>query len=442
MSEGQVLLVDDDPDFLNLMARRLEREGFQVTTAASGEKALAVLQNSIPHVVVTDLRMDGMDGIELLDRLQREYPALPVLIITAHGTIPEAVTATQRGAVGFVTKPIDRDDLLDKMRTAIRVSGGSREAPLSEHVAWPTRSSRMQTVLAEARAAARSNASVLIRGETGSGKEVLARLIHQSSDRANGPWITVNCAAIPEHLLESELFGHVRGAFTGAVSSREGLIRAAHRGTLFLDEIGDMPLDLQAKLLRVLEERVVRPVGSTTEHEVDIRVVSATHRDLPQAIREGAFRADLYYRLNVLELRLPSLAERREDIPQLAQMFLDELCGPDNRKVYSPDAMQRLMAADWPGNVRQLRNVVERNVALSPSVVISEEQVRDALGEAASELPSFDEARDSFTRDYLIQLLKIAGGNVSRAARLAQRNRTDFYKLMKRHGIEREDISD
>jgi len=441
MSAAQVLLVDDDPDFLNLMARRLEREGFKVITAASGEKALAVLQNAIPSVVITDLRMDGMDGIELLDRLQREYPALPVLIITAHGTIPEAVAATQRGAVGFVTKPIDRDDLLEKIRTALRLSGGDGDTQADEVVAWPTRSSRMQSVLAEARAAARSNASVLIRGETGSGKEVLARLIHQSSDRAKGPCITVNCAAIPEHLLESELFGHVKGAFTGATSSREGLIRAAHGGTLFLDEIGDMPLDLQAKLLRVLEERVVRPVGATTEYEVDIRVVSATHRDLPQAIREGHFRADLYYRLNVLELRLPPLAERREDIPQLAQMFLDELCGPDNRKVYAPDAMERLMAADWPGNVRQLRNVVERNVALSPSVVISEEQVRDALGEAASSFPSFDEARDSFTRDYLVQLLKIAGGNVSRAARLAQRNRTDFYKLMKRHGIEREDVN-
>jgi two-component system response regulator GlrR len=436
---GQVLLVDDDPDFLNLMARRLEREGFTVTAAASGEKALSVLQNTLPDVVITDLRMEGIDGIELLDRLQRDHPALPVLIITAHGTIPEAVAATQRGAVGFVTKPIDRDELLEKIQTALRLSGGTA-ASVTDQVPWPTRSKRMRALLTEAQAAARTSASVLIRGETGAGKEVLARFIHQGSDRRDGPCITVNCAAIPEHLLESELFGHVKGAFTGATTSRPGLIRTADGGTLFLDEIGDMPLDLQSKLLRVLEERVVRPVGSTSEHQVDIRVLSATHRDLAQAIRAGSFRADLYYRLNVLELRLPSLAERREDIPQLAQMFLDELCGPDNRKVYAPDAMERLMAADWPGNVRQLRNVVERNVALSPSVVISEEQVRDALGEAASSFPSFDEARDSFTRDYLMQLLKIADGNVSRAARLAQRNRTDFYKLMKRHGIEREDV--
>ncbi len=440
MSTGHVLLVDDDTDFLTLMARRLEREGFTITTATSGEKALTALANVVPDVVITDLRMEGIDGIELLTRLQRDYSALPVLIITAHGTIPEAVSATQGGAVGFVTKPIDYDGLLEKIHTAIRVTGGAGEAP-APALEWPTRSPRMRAVLREAQAAARSTASVLIRGETGAGKEVLARLIHESSDRARGPWVTVNCAAIPEHLLESELFGHVKGAFTGAMASRAGLIRSAHGGTLFLDEIGDMPLDLQTKLLRVLEERVVRPVGSTTEHEVDIRVLSATHQDLAQLIRAGTFRTDLYYRLNVLELRLPSLAERREDIPQLAQMFLDELCGPDNRKVYSPDAMERLMAAEWPGNVRQLRNVVERNVALAPSVVISEEQVLDALGEEAACFPSFDEARDSFIHDYLMQLLKIADGNVSRAARLAQRNRTDFYKLMKRHGIEREDAS-
>ncbi len=439
MSAGHVLLVDDDTDFLTLMARRLEREGFAVTTATSGEKALTVLAGSVPDLVITDLRMEGIDGIELLTRLQRDYPALPVLIVTAHGTIPEAVTATQGGAVGFITKPIDFEILLEKLHTAVRLSGGAGPAP-APALDWPTRSARMRAVLGAAQAAARSNVSVLIRGETGTGKEVLARLIHESSQRADGPWVTVNCAALPEHLLESELFGHVKGAFTGAVTARTGLIRSAHGGTLFLDEIGDMPLDLQAKLLRVLEERIVRPVGSTTEYEVDIRVLSATHRDLAQLIRDGVFRLDLYYRLNVLELKLPSLAERREDIPQLAQMFLDELCPPDNRKVYSPDAMERLMAADWPGNVRQLRNVVERNVALTPSVVISEEQVRDALGEEATSFPSFDEARDSFIRDYLVQLLKIAEGNVSRAARLAQRNRTDFYKLMKRHGIEREDV--
>jgi two-component system, NtrC family, response regulator GlrR len=437
VSAGQVMLVDDDADFLKLMSTYLAREGYEVTPAESGERALALLQMATPDVVVTDLRMDGMDGIELLARLQRDHPTLPVLIITAHGTIPEAVAATQQGAVGFVTKPVDRDDLLEKLENAIRLYGNGIDTSV-EAEAWPTRSRRMLTVLRQAQAAARSNASILIRGDTGTGKEVLARFIHQSSQRADAPWITVNCAAIPEHLLESELFGHVKGAFTGASGPHTGLIRAAHGGSLFLDEIGDMPLDLQAKLLRVLEERVVRPVGATTEHPVDIRVVSATHRQLEQSVEEGSFRADLYYRLNVLELRLPRLTDRREDIPLLAQKFLDELCSAKDHKVYAPEAMELLMAAPWPGNVRQLRNIVERNVALCPAVVISREQVRDALGEEAADFPSFDEARDSFTRDYLLQLLRMAEGNVSQAARLAQRNRTDFYKLMKRHGIERD----
>jgi two-component system, NtrC family, response regulator GlrR len=436
MSIGHVLLVDDDADFLELLSRGLVRDHYRVSRAGSAEEALAMLENGLPDVVVTDLRMDGMDGIDLLTRLQRDHPALPVLIITAHGTIREAVAATQKGAVGFVTKPVDRDDLLDKLDMAIRLYGTG--ITTAEADSWHTRSPRMLAVIREAQAAARSNASILIRGETGTGKEVLARFIHQHSGRANGPWITVNCAAIPEHLLESELFGHVKGAFTGATGTNAGLIRAAHGGSLFLDEIGDMPLDLQAKLLRVLEERTVRPVGATSEHKVDIRVISATHHDLQQAVESGAFRADLFYRLNVLELRLPSLAQRREDIPLLAQSFLDEVCGDDRRKVYSPEAMELLVAAPWPGNVRQLRNVVERNVALCPAVVISREQVRDALGHEAVDFPSFDQARESFTREYLLQLLKIAEGNVTKAAQLAKRNRTDFYKLMKRHGIDRQ----
>ena len=437
MSAPRILLVDDDPDFLTLLQKRLEKAGYAVSAVGSAEQALTALQGTLPQLVITDLRMDGMDGIDLLSRIQRDAPSLPVLIVTAHGTIPEAVAATQRGAVGFITKPIDRDELLEKVEGALNVYGRAPEPPGERPLR--TRSPRMQTLLAEAETAARSDASVLIRGLTGSGKEVLARFVHQSSPRRGGPWVTINCAAIPEQLLESELFGHVKGAFTGATGARDGLIRGAHQGTLFLDEIGDMPLGLQAKLLRVLEERVVRPVGSNQEYPVDIRVVSATHRDLARGIDAGEFRADLYYRLNVVALEVPPLAERREDIPLLVEQFLDELSGDGRRHVYAPDAMELLMAASWPGNVRQLRNVVERNVALSPAVVISADRVRDALGEDAGSFPSFDEARDSFTRDYLLQLLKLADGNVSRAARLAQRNRTDFYKLMKRHGIERED---
>jgi two-component system, NtrC family, response regulator GlrR len=434
LKQGHVLLVDDDIDHLQLLRIRLEREQYKVTTASSAREALTKVMTVRPQVVVTDLRMDEMDGMQLLETLQRQHPTLPVLIITAHGTIPDAVEATQRGAFGFITKPIDKDDLLQKIESAIVTYGG--DSGDCDSGPMVTQSDRMEAILAEARLAAESDASVLIRGPTGSGKELLARYIHDRSPRAKGPWITVNCAAIPHDLLESELFGHTKGAFTGAAGNREGLISAAHKGTLFLDEIGDMPLGLQAKILRVIEDRRVRPVGAAEDRAVDMRLVSATNMDLVKAIAAGEFREDLYYRLNVVCFELPPLADRREDIPPLVHHFLELLAErTGKRRVYAPEAMELLVCAEWPGNIRQLRNVVERNVALSPAPVITVQQVQDALVEKVTELPSYDEARESFTREYLIQLLKITEGNISQAARYAQRNRTDFYKLLNRHGI-------
>jgi two-component system, NtrC family, response regulator GlrR len=433
LKHGHVLLVDDDIDHLQLLRIRLEREQYKVTTASSAREALTKVMTVRPQVVVTDLRMDEMDGMQLLETLQRQHPTLPVLIITAHGTIPDAVEATQRGAFGFITKPIDKDDLLQKIQRAIVTYGGDTAADAGPMI---TQSDRMEAILAEARLAAESDASILIRGPTGSGKELLARYIHDRSRRASGPWVTVNCAAIPQDLLESELFGHTKGAFTGASGNREGLISAAHKGTLFLDEIGDMPLGLQAKILRVLEDRRVRPVGAAEDRAVDMRLVSATNMDLERAIGDGEFREDLYYRLNVVCFELPPLSERREDIPLLVHHFLEQLAErTGKRRVYAPEAMELLVCAEWPGNVRQLRNIVERNVALSPAPVITVQQVQDALVEKVTELPSYDEARESFTREYLIQLLKLTEGNISQAARYAQRNRTDFYKLLNRHGI-------
>ncbi len=438
MTTGRLLLVDDDLDHLHLLRLRLEREGFAISTASSAREALSRVPTAQPQLVITDLRMEEMDGLRLLDALQRQHPALPVLIITAHGTIPDAVEAMQRGAFGFVTKPVDKAELLSKIERAIETYGGEQSPAPGDDIPLITHSDRMQTLLADARLAAESNVPVLIQGPTGSGKELLARYVHQQSPRANGPWVTLNCTAIPHDLLESELFGHVKGAFTGASQDREGLIRAASGGTLFLDEIGDMPLALQAKMLRVLEERQVRPLGATASHSVDLRLVTATHRNLTQAIADGHFREDLYYRLNVVSLELPALADRREDIPLLVHHFLEQTAASNGKKrVYAPEAMELLVRAPWPGNVRQLRNMVERNVALSTAPVIPASQVLDALSEneRGSDLPSYDEARDAFTRDYLIQLLKLTGGNVSQAARYAQRNRTDFYKLLSRHGI-------
>jgi two-component system response regulator GlrR len=442
MNRGDILLVDDDPDLLKLISLRLTSAGYRVRTADSGETALATIAVERPATVITDLRMPGIDGLQLFEAIHRQHPALPVIILTAHGTIPDAVNATQRGVFGYLTKPFDSQDLLQKVAGALEVSGG--DAPGSESTAghWRssiiTRSPRMEGLLRQAKLVADSDASVLIFGESGTGKELLARAIHEASPRSARPFVAVNCGAIPSDLLESELFGHARGAFTGAVQSHKGLFQAADGGTLFLDEIGDMPLPLQVKLLRVLQEGEVRPVGSTQPIPVDVRMISATHRDLDSQREQGLFREDLYYRLNVVSLNLPALADRREDIPLLAGHILQRLAERYRKPPLSlaPDAMALLIAAPWPGNVRQLLNLLEQSVALATTPVIPATLVQAALQEDAAALIPFEEARKTFERDYLVRLLKITGGNVTQAAQLAKRNRTEFYKLLQRHRLE------
>ena len=435
-SRGRILLVDDDPGLLRLLSIRLRAESYDVEAVESAEEALGALPRFRPDLVITDLRMEKMDGIDLLKEIQRQRPGLCVLLLTAHGTIPDAVEATQSGAFGFLTKPVDKQQLLDYVERAMKATG----VPQSEEE-WSaeiiTRSPAMQACLQQARMVAGTDTRVLITGESGTGKELLARAIHRASERRSGPFVAINCSAMAENLLESELFGHEKGAFTGAHRSHKGLFQAAHGGTLLLDEIGDMPMRLQVKLLRVLQENQVRPVGSTEAISVDARVVSATHQDLNDLMVKGSFREDLYYRLNVVHIRLPALRERREDVPLLVEHFLKQVAEESGmeRKVYAPEAVELLVANHWPGNIRQLYNTVRQNVALSPTRVISTEQVRNALGEQANALPSFSKAREEFTRNYLSQLLQITGGNVSQAARLAKRNRTDFYKLLGRHQL-------
>jgi two-component system response regulator GlrR len=435
----KVLLVDDDRDLLQLIAMRLQASGYAVTAVQSGEAALAALAVSRPQVVVTDLRMQGMDGMALFDAIHRDSPSLPVVILTAHGTIPEAVTATRRGVFSFLTKPFEPKVLLDTVAEAMRLSSPPSSGEVEDWRAeLITRSSSMEDLLAQARRVAASDASVCIFGQSGTGKELLARAIHRASPRGQAPFVAVNCGAIPEGLLESELFGHKKGSFTGAVSDRRGLFQAAQGGTLFLDEVGDMPLPLQVKLLRALEERKVRPVGSHESHDVDVRVISATHRKLEERIASGEFREDLYYRLNVVKLYIPALSERREDIPLLANHFLGRLAERYRRGHLglAPEAMQLLVSAPWPGNVRQLLNVIEQAVALASTEVIPESLVRQALDVADTALTPLDEARKAFERDYLVRILKITGGNVTKAARLAGRNRTEFYRLLERHSLE------
>ncbi len=438
-TKTKILLVDDDRDLLKLISLRLSAAGYAVDTAESGAEALSRLALSRPRLVVTDLRMEGMDGMALFDRIHAVMPTLPVIILTAHGTIPDAVAATRRGVFSFLTKPFDGKDLLAQVEHALKLSGGADAAGPGEawRAAIVTRSQRMEELLRQAKLVAASDASVLIYGESGSGKELLARAIHAASTRAGGAFLAVNCAAIPEHLLESELFGHTRGAFSGALYAHRGLFQAATGGTLFLDEIGDMPLVLQSKLLRALQDRAVRPVGSTEMVPVDVRIVSATHRDLAESIRSGAFRPDLFYRLNVVSLTLPPLAQRSEDIPLLCAHFLEELALRYNKpaRVFAPEAMELLVHANWPGNVRQLLNVVEQAVALSTSTLIPASLVQQAQSEDKTLMVSLDEARRTFEHEYLVRLLRTTDGNVAQAARMAQRNRTEFYKLLQRHGL-------
>lgn len=442
----RVMVVDDDRSLQRLLSLRLEAAGLEVFAVDCAEQALAQVTVFRPDLVITDLRMAGMDGMTLFDHIRSQQPLLPVLILTAHGSIPDAVRATRNGAFGFLTKPFDGHELMEQVGKALsfygRVDADTDAGEASDDQSWReeivSRSTLMETVLTRARRVAASDASVLILGQSGTGKELLAKAIHRASPRAHGPFVAVNCGAIPESLLESELFGHKKGAFTGAIRDHQGLFVSAHGGTIFLDEIGDMPRALQVKLLRVLQERQVRPVGATHTVDVDVRVISATHRDLEQAMSEENFREDLYFRLNVVSLKLPSLSERREDIPLLADHFREMLCRRYDKNItgFAPEAMEALVSAAWPGNIRELYNVVEQAVALSSTSIISGSLIEQAASGPTSGILPFADARRRFEREYLTKLLQTTQGNVTQAARLAKRNRTEFYKLLHRHRLD------
>jgi len=438
----RVLLVDDDHSLLRLLSMRLSAEGYEVNAVDSGEQALVQLPLFHPHIIITDLQMGGMDGMTLFKQVNSRNPSLPVLILTAHGSIPDAVEATSSGVFSYLTKPFNSKILLEHVARALKITGESpAEQADAKSDAWRegiiSRSPAMENLLTQARLVADSDTSVLIQGQSGTGKELFARAIHNASPRANAEFVALNCSAIPESLFESELFGHVKGAFTGATRDHPGLFRAAEGGTLLLDEIGDMPLSFQVKLLRTLQERVIRPVGSTESIPVDVRIISATHQDLELALEEKTFREDLYYRLNVVTLELPALTERREDIPLLANHFLHGFPDAKKRGVtgFSPDAMEELLTAPWPGNVRQLYNAVEHSVALSTTPLIPVSLVQRALRIESGDIASFAEARSQFEREYLTKVLQMTNGNVAKAARIAKRNRTEFYKLLHKHHL-------
>lgn len=437
----KILVVDDDEDILNLLEQWLLELDYVVKRAMSGLEALQLVSTFVPDLVITDLFMEGMDGMALLNEIHTDKPLLPVIMLSGQAQIPDAVKAMHLGVSEFLTKPVDKQKFLQTVKDNIPSARGPEKlTQFSGSIVFESKI--MADVMEMAALVAETDVSVLVTGPTGSGKEVIARAIHNASKRRDKPFIAVNCGAIPEQLLESELFGHEKGAFTGASLRHEGLFQAANGGTIFLDEIGDMPLPLQVKLLRVLQDFEVRPVGATRTFPIDVRLISATHRNLEQAVADGDFREDLYYRLKVVPLDIPDLMDRPDDIPALTDHFLERFARQNKteKKSFSADSMKYLAKMSWPGNVRQLINVVELCATLSKSKTIALGLVKKAIQDKPVEIQTLKEAKQDFEKKYLVSVMRISHGQVANAARIAGRNRTEFYKLLNQYNIEPDDF--
>lgn len=445
MEREKILVIDDDEGLLHLLKMRLTAMGFAVTTCTTGQEAFAEAKKTVFDLAITDLRLKGEDGLMITEELLRIHPGLPVIILTAHGSIPNAVEAMQRGATGYLTKPFDDKELKASLERALSQQRMSREIQRlkllvkelygMENVV--ARSPQMQRLFQQIAQVADTDATICLFGETGVGKEVVARVVHANSRRAQGPFIALNCAAIPESLFESELFGHVRGAFTNAHTSKKGLFQSANGGTLFLDEIGEMPLSMQVKLLRAVQDREVREVGSDTTNKIDVRIVVATNRDLGEAVKAGTFRSDLYYRIQVVPLVIPPLRDRRDDIPVMAHHFLKQSVARTKKDVrgFTPAAMQKLTLYHWPGNVRELENVIEKAVIMSRQDMVTPDLLPSSNTVSEAPLRPLTEAKEEFERGYLKSVLQLTNGNISRAAQFAGRYRADFYKMLRKYGL-------
>jgi len=449
----KVLIVDDETAIRDTLRMVLEYEGYEVATAGDGRAALAELDASPPDVVLLDIKMPGMDGLETLDRIAaRGSAAPPVLMISGHGDIATAVESTRRGAADFLEKPLQRERVLVSVKNALsgnrlRAENERLRRRVEEETVLVGESESMHRLRAEVARAAPTTATVLVLGESGTGKELVAREIHRSSRVAGGPFIQVNCAAIPEELIESELFGHEKGSFTGAVRKQIGKFVEADGGTIFLDEVGDMSSRAQAKVLRVLEAGEVEPVGAAKVGRVDVRVIAATNRDLTESIQAGRFREDLFFRLNVVPLRTPPLRERPQDIPLLTEHFTRLLSERDHRKPrrFATGALAMLAARNWPGNVRELRNLIERVLIMTDADPI---EARDLPPEArvapseianrALDLPTLSAFKEYAEREFLVTKLRENGWNISRTAEVIQTPRSNLYKKIEHHKISRE----
>ena len=442
---GKILVVDDDVNILKVIKLRLEAEGYQVTTAGKAKAALKLANDNVFDFALVDLKLNGINGIQLMENLHQLNPEMPVIILTAYGTIKSAVEAMRKGAYSYLTKPFNDDELLIQTKNCLEKTKLTKEIKSLKKVVKNRygfddiigRSQKMEEVLEQVTKAADSDSTIIIEGESGTGKELIAKTLHLASPRAEKQFVAINCAAIPETLFESELFGYEKGAFTGAVQNKEGLLFQAQGGTFFLDEISEMPLSMQVKLLRVMQEKEFFPVGGRKTIKMDIRFIASTNKNLKEEVKNGNFREDLFYRIHVIDIKLPPLRERQGDVPVLSHYFLDKLSKEMNKEItgFSSAALQKLMLHSWPGNVRELQNTVESAVAMATEDIISEDLILPALKAHVHNLKPLKDAKENFEKNYLLQLIELTEGNMAQAARLAGKYRADLYELLKKYDL-------
>ena len=447
---NRILVVDDDQNILKVIKLRLEANNYRVATTLQAEAAVKIAKNKIFDLALVDFKLASKNGIELMEELHQINPEMPIIILTAYGTIKDAVQAMKKGAYNYLTKPFDDQELLLQIKNGLEKRSLSKEVKrLKDKVKElhgfenvVGKSKKMKKIMEQVIQAAKNDSNVYVYGESGTGKELIVKNLHMASSRKNFPFLAINCAAIPETLLESELFGYEKGAFTGATHSKKGIFVLAHKGTLFLDEISEMSSPMQAKLLRVLETMEFHPLGSEKAVKVDVRIIVASNKNLEEEVEKGTFRKDLFYRIHVIPIKLPPLREKKEDILLLAEFFLQKCTKKMKKdmKGFSASASQKLMLYHWPGNVRELENTIERAVAMSIKDVITEDMILPTQEIEKKGLQPLKSAKEDFEKDYLVQLIRLTQGNVTQAAKLAGKYRADFYELLKKHNLKPTDF--